>query len=191
MDIDQIAAVLNATLQQYQNPISSCLEKHDLDEFWIEDPPGKIKPDVTIHAALPNSPTEDRLFKVENPNRIEIGVLKYDGCFVPNGHVDKRADAILIAPDTICFLELKFDATSIAREAKLTSEGAKQLRISIERFRGDFANKKQPWPFLVNEAYIALPAKFPKMNTGIKALRKAFLDDLKFRLFESNVKTFP
>ncbi len=150
-----------------------------------------IKDDTQgCEALLPETvQNKDNLFEVNNPNSSKIAFFKVDKCFFGDNPEFKRCDCILFDETEFCFLEMKFNSTTIAklRIESNRKEAVNQLRNTIQFFNAGLDNNYLGRSL---EGYVCTPEHYPNKDTSLSEFVIEFLEDYGVNLFEKNEKTF-
>lgn len=160
-----------------------CISFHE-EAFYIKDEAKGCE------VLLPETVSDkDNLFHVLNPNAKQIALFKVDKCFFGDNPEFKRCDCILFDDAEFCFLEMKFNSTTIGnlRIESNRKEAVNQLRSTIKFFHAGLDNDYRGRSL---EAFVCTPEHYPNKDTSLSEFVIEFLEDYGVNLFEKNEKSF-
>jgi rRNA maturation protein Rpf1 len=130
---------------------------------------------------------EDNLFRVESKEKIVFIPIDGKKGLLQDGN--SKCDFIIFDDTTICFVEIKLNATSEAERAirKRRREALDQIIDTIYIF-----DKKlnEDYKGLKLEGYVCTPKIYPRKNAAWDSLAVEFLEEYGIPVFETNIKIF-
>lgn len=180
MNSDQeILARLRSYFQQLK--IDQCLDKRS-DTIL-----------VICETGIDNTPCHfgqltNKGFRIENPDQLEIHLLKVDHCLLTNIEQNlKKCDCIIFDSRFFCFVELKLNTTRQLSEA--IKEAIIQLEATIRYLEQELQADEQFFGF-IREAYIAMPEPKPSLLASFQNRQAKFVSKNKVMLFLGSAKRF-
>ncbi|MCF8374548.1 MAG: hypothetical protein K9H64_23215 [Bacteroidales bacterium] len=170
------------SLRDIDNNISDFLKSEASSNFYIIDIEGQSFIDANCY-------DPDKCFSIKNQNNEEIFFIPIDGKDGLLGFGESYCDATIFSKKYFCFLEFKFNATSITDRAirKNRKKAISQLSNTIDYFD---IKLNRNYSGLSLEAYVSTPPKYPRKDTAWVNFEVEFLEEYGMPLFETNEKTF-
>lgn len=169
-------------LQKIRANASSFIQCEANNSFYIVD-----NGTSEIHSECED---ENKCFAIKNQNNKEICFIPIDG---NNGLLNHRGtsccDAVVFNEQYFCFLEFKFNATSVEIRAirKNRKKAIEQLSKTIDFFDDQL---DKDYLDLKLEAFISTPKTYPRQDTAWVNIEVEFLEEYGIPLFETNEKEF-
>ena len=131
--------------------------------------------------------SEDNLFKVINNKQTVFIPIDGKKGLLQDGN--SKCDFIIFDDTTICFVEIKLNATSDAERAirKRRKEALDQIINTIYAFD---AKLNKDYKGLALEGYVCTPKIYPRQNAAWESLAVEFLEEHGIPVYETNIKIF-
>jgi hypothetical protein len=191
MEVSRIIRQLDQAFEGLPKAPSGCISVMHVKTVYIHDPIDGAKAGILI-LLDPNDLPMEKLFTVRNRNETDFAIWAFDGCMDFREHEDalleKACEAVVFNERMIAWVELKLEATafSIPSANRLVSKACKQLLASVTRVFDRLDQSKLPAPWLIYQAYIGTPTKFPR-RPGSKSEFAIKLSEMGIDLQQINV----
>ena len=167
---------------------TDCITTEKGKLFYIDD--NKVIGKCIVLKGFTYSPIEEqKYFKIINENEKIVSVWAVDGCFLSSGQKE-RCDCIFFDDNDFCFVEFKFNATSLHPDSvKYNRKKAiSQLKSTFEMIQTKFSEFSYTFMGFNLEAYVCTPDNYPHKNTAISDYAVEFLEEYGIKLYEKNEK---
>lgn len=130
---------------------------------------------------------EDNLFKVINKKQTVF--IPIDGKKGLIQDESSKCDFMIFDENTVCFVEVKLNATSI-RDGKISHNRSKALEQIIKTIYTFDKKLNKDYKGLRLEGYVCTPKIYPRQNAAWENLAVEFLEEYGIPVFETNIKIF-
>lgn len=129
--------------------------------------------------------SEDNLFKVINNKQTVFIPIDGKTGLLQDGN--SKCDFIIFDENTVCFVEIKLNATSTKKVTKNRYKALDQIINTIYAFD---AKLNKDYKGLKLEGYVCTPKIYPRQNAEWESLAVEFLEEYGIPVFETNIKIF-